>query len=72
MGFTPLEGVVMGSRSGDIDPAIIPFLIEKEGYKAKDVYNLLNKKSGLFGLCGKSDVRDIIKSKKCKLALDNI
>lgn len=59
MGFTPLEGVMMGTRSGDIDPAIIPFLMER-GYSSKDITSLLNKKSGLLGLSGISnDLRDL-------------
>jgi acetate kinase len=73
MGFTPLEGLVMGTRAGDIDPATIPFLIEKEHINVKEVCNILNNKSGLLGLSGVSrDVRDLIKSdsKRAKLALD--
>lgn len=60
MGFTPLEGLAMGTRSGDIDPAVIAFLMQKEGISAKDVENLLNKKSGVLGLSDvSSDFRDI-------------
>ena len=59
MGFTPLEGLMMGTRSGDIDPAILGFL-EERGYTAKDLSNLINKKSGLLGLSGISnDLRDL-------------
>ena len=58
MGMTPLEGLVMGTRSGDIDPAIIFYLI-KDGYSVDDVENILNKKSGLKGLCRYNDMRDI-------------
>jgi acetate kinase len=59
MGFTPLEGLMMGTRSGDIDPAIIEFL-EKRGYSSPEVNALLNKKSGLLGLSGISnDLRDL-------------
>jgi acetate kinase len=59
MGFTPLEGLVMGTRSGDIDPAIIDFL-ERRGYSSMEVTALLNKKSGLLGLSGISnDLRDL-------------
>ncbi|MCT4612134.1 MAG: acetate kinase [Clostridia bacterium] len=54
MGFTPLAGLVMGTRSGDIDPAIVTFLMEKEGLTTKEVDNLLNKKSGVLGLTEKS------------------
>ncbi|MBW2963966.1 acetate kinase [Candidatus Woesearchaeota archaeon] len=74
MGFTPLEGLVMGTRSGDIDAAILPFLQHKEKLGYKEVEELLNKKSGLLGLCGKTDMRDIHKSveknKKSRLAQD--
>ncbi len=61
MGMTPLEGVMMATRSGDIDPAIIPYLMEVVGFSLADVKDMLNKRSGLLGLCGKSDMRDIIK-----------
>ncbi len=61
MGLTPLEGLVMGTRSGDIDPAIVTYLIEELGWHSEQIIELLNKKSGLLGLCGKSDMRDIIK-----------
>ena len=50
MGLTPLEGIMMGTRSGSIDPAIIPFIMEKEGLTAQEVDTLLNKKSGMLGL----------------------
>ncbi|KXZ39619.1 acetate kinase [Alkalithermobacter thermoalcaliphilus JW-YL-7 = DSM 7308] len=60
MGFTPLEGLIMGTRCGDIDPAILPFLMEKENLNASDLSNLMNKKSGILGLTGiSSDFRDI-------------
>jgi len=60
MGFTPLEGLAMGTRSGDIDPAVISFLMDKEQLSVKDVENMLNKKSGVLGLSGvSSDFRDI-------------
>jgi len=58
MGMTPLEGLVMGTRSGDIDPSIFYFLMKWEGLSADDVYELLNKRSGLLGLSGvTNDVR---------------
>lgn len=60
MGFTPLEGLVMGTRSGDLDPALIEVLMEKEGLSTDDVGRLLNKSSGLKGVCGHSDMRDIL------------
>ncbi len=60
MGFTPLEGLAMGTRSGDIDPAVIPFLMEKENKTVKEVENILNKQSGVLGVSGvSSDFRDI-------------
>jgi len=59
MGLTPLEGLVMGTRCGDIDPAIIPHLVQRLGYSIDEVGDMLNKKSGLLGLCGTSDDRDI-------------
>ncbi len=60
MGFTPLEGLAMGTRSGDIDPAVIAYVMEKEQMTAKEVENMLNKKSGVLGISGvSSDFRDI-------------
>ena len=60
MGFTPLAGVMMGTRSGDIDPAILVFLQNKYGYTAEELDNILNKQSGLLGVSGiSSDSRDI-------------
>ncbi len=59
MGLTPLEGLMMGTRSGDIDPAIVPFLMEKEKLSPKEVDSLLNKRSGLKGVCGMNDMRDL-------------
>jgi acetate kinase len=59
MGFTPLEGLMMGTRSGDLDPSII-FYLEERGFDFHDIQNILNKKSGLLGLSGiSSDLRDI-------------
>jgi acetate kinase len=75
MGLTPLEGLMMGTRSGSIDPGIISFLSEK-GFSSKEIDNVLNKKSGLLGISGiTSDVRDLYKhklegNKEAKLALD--
>ncbi|MFC1655671.1 acetate/propionate family kinase [Patescibacteria group bacterium] len=67
MGFTPLEGVPMGTRSGSIDPAIPLFLMEKENLTADEVDELLNKKSGILGVSQiSSDVRDIVKKAKLK------
>lgn len=60
MGLTPLEGLVMGTRSGDIDPAILEFIAKKEGKTLEEIMNLLNKKSGVYGLSGvSSDFRDL-------------
>jgi len=60
MGFTPLEGLMMGSRCGDLDPAIVPFLMEREGLNTDEIDALLNKKSGVLGVSGyTSDMRDI-------------
>ncbi len=60
MGLTPLEGVMMGTRCGDIDPYIPLHLMDKEKLTLDEVNTLLNKKSGLLGLCGKSDMRDVL------------
>ncbi len=61
MGLTPLEGLIMGTRSGDIDPAIVSFLAEKEGKTAQEIIDICNKKSGVLGLSGglSSDFRDL-------------
>lgn len=60
MGFTPLEGLAMGTRCGDLDPAILPFLMEKENLSPDEINNVINKKSGVLGISGvSSDFRDI-------------
>jgi acetate kinase len=59
MGLTPLEGLMMGTRSGDIDPAIVFHLITTAGMSAAEVDSMLNKRSGLFGLCGQNDLRQV-------------
>ncbi len=60
MGLTPLEGLIMGTRSGDLDPAILDFLVKKEGLTISEVTDILNKKSGVLGLSGvSSDFRDL-------------
>lgn len=59
MGLTPLAGLVMGTRSGDVDPALHAFLADNKGFSIRDIDDLLNKQSGLKGLCGNSDMRDI-------------
>ncbi len=76
MGFTPLEGLLMGTRSGDIDPAIVLYIMGKEGLTMAEVNALLNKHSGLIGISGvSSDMREIIREMKsgnmrAKLAFD--
>jgi acetate kinase len=73
MGFTPLEGLMMGTRSGDLDPAIIPFLVRKEGVDAATVEGWLNRESGLLGVSGLSqDTRELVKAAtdRARLALD--
>lgn len=76
MGFTPLEGLAMGTRCGDIDPAIVGFLMEKENLDINGINNIMNKKSGVLGISGvSSDFRDIEEAAKkgndrAKLALD--
>lgn len=60
MGLTPLDGLIMGTRSGSIDPSIIKFIMDETGMKIDDIDNELNKKSGLLGVCGKNDFRDML------------
>ena len=65
MGLTPLEGLVMGTRSGDLDPAVLQYIANKEGMDVNEVVNMLNKKSGLLGISGvSSDFRDVQKAEK--------
>jgi len=64
MGMTPLEGLVMGTRSGDIDPSIIFYLHKTKGYSLEEIDLLLNKQSGLLGLCGENDMRMILQKAK--------
>ena len=60
MGFTPLAGLMMGTRSGDVDPAVIPYIMEKENLTVEQAMDVLNKQSGLLGISGiSSDMRDI-------------
>lgn len=59
MGITPLEGLMMGTRCGDIDPAIVPFLMEKKNLSPAEADTLMNKQSGLKGMCGMNDMRDL-------------
>lgn len=66
MGLTPLEGLIMGTRSGDIDPAVVQFICNKEGKTVNEVLDILNKKSGVLGMSGgvSSDFRDVENAKK--------
>jgi acetate kinase len=75
MGFTPLEGLVMGTRSGDLDPALLNYLARKEGVSAVEIEGMLNKRSGLLGLSGLSnDMRELIAARdnepRTRLAVD--
>ena len=76
MGFTPLPGIMMGTRSGDIDPSILGYVANKENLSIDEVVNVLNKQSGFLGLSGKSsDFRDVwagveAGDERCKLAVD--
>ena len=79
MGFTPLAGIAMGTRSGDLDPSVVTFLMKKEGLSADEMETILNKKSGLLGISELSgDNRDLAQSiedddehsENCKLALN--
>lgn len=75
MGLTPLEGAVMGTRCGDIDPAIPAFMMQKENCTAKEIDSILNKKSGILGITGRfTDRRDVTAhakdDKRCQLAMD--
>jgi acetate kinase len=75
MGFTPLEGLVMGTRSGDLDPALLNYLARKENVSAVEVEGMLNKRSGLLGLSGLSnDMRELIAARdnkpRARLAVD--
>jgi len=75
MGLTPLEGLMMGTRSGDVDPSVIPLLMHEEGMQIDEVMTLLNKKSGLLGVSGESlDTRVLMEqydsNPRAKLAMD--
>ncbi len=76
MGFTPLEGLAMGTRTGDMDPAIVPFIMDKENLSTEEMSNVMNKKSGVFGISGvSSDFRDLEEAAekgndRAQLALD--
>ena len=75
MGYTPLAGLVMGTRSGDIDPSVLTHLITSHGYNAHEVDRILNHESGLLGLTGHADMRQVLESAEAgsrasRLALD--
>ncbi len=76
MGLTPLEGLIMGTRSGDVDAAVVQYITNKEGWTVDDTLNVLNKKSGMLALSGvSSDFRDVeaginAGNEKCKLAME--
>ncbi len=77
MGFTPLEGLVMGTRAGDVDPAVLDFISVKEGLDLRGVENLLNKQSGLLGISGlTNDMRELLEEaeehydRRARLAID--
>jgi acetate kinase len=75
MGMTPLEGLIMGTRSGDIDSAIIFYLGRQAGYSPQEIESMLNKQSGLKGICGLNDMREIGQlaakgDKTARLAID--
>ena len=77
MGFTPLEGLVMGTRSGDLDPAILDHVASKEGYSSPEIEGILNKQSGLLGISGlTNDMRDLLAEahenddRRARLAID--
>ena len=77
MGFTPLEGLVMGTRSGDLDPAILDHVASKEGYSAPEIEGILNKQSGLLGVSGlTNDMRELLaeeaehNDRRARLAID--
>ncbi len=76
MGLTPLEGLIMGTRSGDIDPAVVQYICNKEGKDVNEVVNMLNKQSGILGMSGvSSDFRDVEAAKqqgnhRAEVALD--
>jgi acetate kinase len=77
MGFTPLEGLVMGTRSGDLDPAILDFVAEKEGLSSREVDSMLNKQSGLLGVSGlTANMRELLAEeaesgdRRARLAVD--
>ncbi|MBR8462841.1 acetate kinase [Campylobacter sp. faydin G-105] len=74
MGFSPLEGLIMGTRSGDMDPAILVYLLNIGVLKWDEIDTFLNKKSGLYGICDSSDMRDVVakmaNDERAKLAFD--
>ena len=78
MGLTPLQGMVMGTRSGDVDPTVVQYLCENKGFSVDEAINYLNKKSGVLGISGvDSDMRNVEQgaaegNERCRLALDMV
>ncbi|KAA6226388.1 MULTISPECIES: acetate kinase [unclassified Campylobacter] len=72
MGFTPLEGLMMGTRCGDIDPAILPFIANAKNLSPNELDTMMNKKSGLYGVCGYNDIRDVEKEIQSGNSLANL
>src|SRR5260370_15063299 len=76
MGFTPIEGMMMGTRCGSIDPGILVFLIRHRGYTSEQLDGILNRESGLYGVCGVSaDMREVMRAmqnhnERAQLAFD--
>ena len=75
MGFSPMTGIMMGTRPGDVDPSIVEYMMDEAGMSLEDVMTAMNKKSGLEGICGKSDSRDVeggilAGDERCVLAQD--
>ncbi|MFT5257671.1 MAG: acetate kinase [Arenicella sp.] len=75
MGFAPMNGLIMGTRSGDIDPSVIFYMMNSLNKPKREVYNLLNQESGMLGLTGEADLREILKkaangNEECKNALN--
>ena len=62
MGYTPLAGLVMGTRSGDLDPSVVTHLMRNHGYDAEELDTLMNRRSGLLGLAGEADMRQVLEN----------
>ncbi|MBD4479260.1 acetate kinase, partial [Xanthomonas citri pv. citri] len=75
MGFTPLAGLVMGTRTGDLDPSVVTHLMRTQGRSAEEMDTLMNKESGLLGLAGHADMRQVVEAadagdRRARTALD--